>query len=138
MRSNQSSHYFNEVIPTALVIDGQTKRTKSRTETPNREMQNACGERCSHGTSLTHRAVDACVLVVTEEEALLTATLVAAHGVDACVLAATVVELAFIHICREAWVSATAASVYKSLTQSEPQSQTVRVESQHFKIRLLA
>lgn len=57
------------------------------------------------------------MLVVAEEEALLAATLVAAHGVDARVLAAAVVELALIHICRRAWVRATATSVYKSLAQ---------------------
>lgn len=44
------------------------------------------------------------MLVVAEKEALLAATLVAAHGVDACVLAAAVVELALVHICgRTAW-----------------------------------
>lgn len=42
--------------------------------------------------------MDACVLVVTEEEALFAATLVAAHGVDTSVLAPSIVELAFIHI----------------------------------------
>lgn len=42
------------------------------------------------------------MLVVAEEEALLAAALVAAHGVDTSVLAATVVELAFIHIYRTA------------------------------------
>ena len=50
--------------------------------------------------TLTHRAVDACVLVVTEEEALFAAALVAAHGIDTSVLAPTIVELAFIHIYR--------------------------------------
>lgn len=116
---------------------------RSRTQTPTGETQDVCDEmqmvrdeRCSRGTTPTHRAVDARVLVVAEEEALLTATLVAAHGVDARVLAATVVELAFIHICRTAWVRATAASVYKSLTQGEPQAQTACVESQHFKIKI--
>jgi len=47
---------------------------------------------------LTHRAVDACVLVVAEEEALFAAALIAAHGVDTSVLAPAIVELAFIHI----------------------------------------
>lgn len=47
---------------------------------------------------LTHRAVDACVLVVAQEEAVFAATLVAAHGVDTSVLASTIVELAFVHI----------------------------------------
>ena len=54
--------------------------------------------RCSHLSPLTHWAVDARVLVVAEEEAVLAATLVAAHGVDTRVLAATVVELALVHI----------------------------------------
>lgn len=48
--------------------------------------------------TLTHRAVDAGVLVIAEEEALFAAALITAHGVDTSVLAATVVELAFIHI----------------------------------------
>lgn len=43
--------------------------------------------------------MDARVLVVAEEEAVLAATLVAAHGVDARVLAAAVVELALVHVC---------------------------------------
>lgn len=81
------------------------------------ETLNVSDELFGHGASLTHRAVDARVLVVAEEEALLAATLVAAHGVDARVLAAAVVELALIHICRRAWVRATATRVYKSLTQ---------------------
>lgn len=51
---------------------------------------------------LTHRAVDACVLVVAEEEALFAAALVAAHCVDTSVLAPTIIELAFIHIYRTA------------------------------------
>lgn len=51
-----------------------------------------------HTVEALHRAVDACVLVVAEEEALFAAALVAAHGVDTSVLAPTVVELAFIHI----------------------------------------
>lgn len=96
-------------------------------------------ERCRHGGvrgSLTHGAVDACVLVVAEEEALFAATLVAAHGVDARVLAAAVVELAFVHICRTAGVIATVNSVYKSLEQNELQSQqTLHTEVLHFKIR---
>lgn len=50
--------------------------------------------------SLTHRAVDACVLVIAQEEALFAAALIAAHGVDTRVLAPTIVELAFIHIYR--------------------------------------
>lgn len=50
--------------------------------------------------SLTYRSVDACVLVITEEEALFAAALVAAHGIDTCVLAPTIVEFAFIHIYR--------------------------------------
>lgn len=48
--------------------------------------------------TLTHRAVDACVLVVTEEETFFAAALVASHGVDASVLTAAVVELTFVHI----------------------------------------
>lgn len=67
--------------------------------------------------------MDACVLVVAEEEALFAATLVAAHGVDARVLAAAVVELAFIHICRTVGAIATVNSVYKSLEQNGLQSQ---------------
>lgn len=50
--------------------------------------------------TLTHGAVDACVLVVAEEEALFAAALVAAHGVDTSVLASTIVQFAFIHIYR--------------------------------------
>lgn len=57
--------------------------------------------RTSTPWSLTHRAVDACVLVVTKEEAFFAAALIAAHGVNTCVLAASVVELTFIHIYRE-------------------------------------
>lgn len=61
---------------------------------------------CRHGCclqtcaccTLTHRAVDARVLVITEEEALFAAALVAAHDVDTSVLAPTIVVLAFIHI----------------------------------------
>lgn len=48
--------------------------------------------------ALTNRAVDARVLVVAEEEAVLAAALVAAHSVDTSVLAAAVVEFAFVHI----------------------------------------
>lgn len=48
--------------------------------------------------TLTDWAVDARVLVITEEEAIFAAALVAAHGVYTNVLAPTVVELAFIHI----------------------------------------
>lgn len=51
-----------------------------------------------HTVEALHRAVDARVLVVAEEEALFAAALVAAHCVDTSVLAPTVVELAFIHI----------------------------------------
>lgn len=42
--------------------------------------------------------MDAGVLVVTQEEAVFAAALVAAHGVDTNVLAPAIVELAFIHI----------------------------------------
>lgn len=52
--------------------------------------------------TLTNRAVDACVLVVAEEEALIAAALVAAHGVNTSMLASAIVELAFIHIYRTA------------------------------------
>lgn len=48
---------------------------------------------------LTVGAVDAGVLVVTEEKAAVALTLVAAHGVDADLLAASVVVLTLVHIC---------------------------------------
>ena len=48
---------------------------------------------------LTVGAVDAGVLVVTEEKAAVALTLVAAHGVDADLLAAAVVVLTLVHIC---------------------------------------
>lgn len=51
-----------------------------------------------HTVEALHRAVDACVLVVAEEEALFAAALIAAHGVDTSVLAPTIVEPAFIHV----------------------------------------
>lgn len=51
-----------------------------------------------HTAEALHRAVDACVLVVTEEEAFFAAALIAAHSVDTRVLAPTIVKLALIHI----------------------------------------
>lgn len=48
---------------------------------------------------LTVRAVDAGMLVVTEEEAVCALTLVAPHGVDTHLLASTVVVQTLIHIC---------------------------------------
>lgn len=42
--------------------------------------------------------MNACVLVVTEEESLFAAAFIAAHDVDTSVLAPSIVELAFIHI----------------------------------------
>lgn len=51
-----------------------------------------------HTVEALYRAMDAGVLVVTEEESILAATFIAAHGVDTSVLAPTIVELAFIHI----------------------------------------
>lgn len=51
-----------------------------------------------HTVETLHRAVDACVLVVTQEKPFLAATLVAPHGVDTCVLAASIVKCTLIHI----------------------------------------
>lgn len=51
-----------------------------------------------HTVEALHRAVDAGVLVVTEEESVFAAAFIAAHGVDTSVLAPTIVELTFIHI----------------------------------------
>lgn len=51
-----------------------------------------------HTVEALHRAVDAGVLVVTEEESVFAAAFVAAHGVDTSMLAPTIVELTFIHI----------------------------------------
>ena len=48
----------------------------------------------------TFWVVNARVLIVTQEKALLTAALVAPHDVDAGVLAATVVLQALVHVCR--------------------------------------
>ena len=42
--------------------------------------------------------MDAGVLVVTEEETLLAATLIAPHGVDTHMLTATIVKETFVHI----------------------------------------
>lgn len=50
-------------------------------------------------SSLTIRAMDAGMLVVTEEETLCALTLVAPHGVDAHLLASTVVVQTLIYIC---------------------------------------
>lgn len=50
------------------------------------------------GAALTVGAVDAGVLVVTEEKASVALALVAAHGIDADLLAATVVVLTLVHI----------------------------------------
>ena len=44
--------------------------------------------------------MNACVLIVTQEKAVLAAALVAPHDVEAGVLAATVVLQALIHVCR--------------------------------------
>lgn len=49
---------------------------------------------------LTVGAVDAGVLVVTEEEATVALTLVAAQGIDTDLLAAAIVVLTLVHICR--------------------------------------
>lgn len=51
-----------------------------------------------HTVEALHRAVDACVLVVTKKETVFAATFITAHGVDTSVLAPAIVELAFIHI----------------------------------------
>lgn len=51
-----------------------------------------------HTVEALHGAVDACVLVVTQEEAFFAAALVAAHGVDTSVLAAAIVEFAFVYV----------------------------------------
>lgn len=48
--------------------------------------------------TLTNRTMDTGVLVVTEEEAFITATFIAAHGVDTHMLTTTVVEQTFVHI----------------------------------------
>lgn len=50
-------------------------------------------------TDLTVRAVDAGMLVVTEEEAHCAHTFIAPHGVNAHLLASTVVVQTLIHIC---------------------------------------
>ena len=50
-------------------------------------------------SSLTIRAMDAGMLVVTEEETLCALTLVAPHGVDTHLLASTVVVQTLIYIC---------------------------------------
>lgn len=50
---------------------------------------------------LTIGAVDAGVLVVTEEKATVALTLIAPHGIDADLLAATIVVLTLIHICKK-------------------------------------
>ena len=42
--------------------------------------------------------MDACVLIVTQEKALLAATLIASHGVDTYMLTAAIVEDTFVHI----------------------------------------
>lgn len=51
--------------------------------------------------SLTIGAVDAGMLVVTEEKALCALTLVAPHGVDTHLLASTIVVQTLVHICSD-------------------------------------
>lgn len=51
-----------------------------------------------HAAQAFHRAMDACVLIVTQEKALLAAALIASHGVDTYMLTATIVENTFIYI----------------------------------------
>lgn len=51
-----------------------------------------------HTAKALHRAVDTCVLVVTEEEALFTAALITPHGVATCMLAPSIVEDTLVHI----------------------------------------
>lgn len=51
-----------------------------------------------HAAYTLDRTMDTGVLVVTEEEAFITATFIAAHGVDTHMLTATVVEQTFVHI----------------------------------------
>lgn len=50
---------------------------------------------------LTIRAVDAGMLVVTEEENVCALTLVAAHGVDTHLLAAAVIVQTLVYICQD-------------------------------------
>lgn len=51
-----------------------------------------------HAAQAFHGAMDACVLIVTQEKALLAATLIASHGVDTYMLTAAIVEDTFVHI----------------------------------------
>lgn len=51
-----------------------------------------------HAAHAFHGAMDACVLIVTQEKAFLAAALIASHGVDTYMLTATIVEDTFIHI----------------------------------------
>lgn len=51
-----------------------------------------------HAAQAFHGAMDACVLIVTQEKTFLAAALIASHGVDTYMLTATIVEDTFIHI----------------------------------------
>lgn len=73
-----------------------------------------CGSACCPPAGpryCTFRAVNACVLVVAQEKALLAAALVAPHGIDTGVLAAAIVLQALVHIWRGRGISFASTAV---------------------------
>lgn len=94
MKPFQQTDPRTQEAPSSFLCDPEIK-VEMKTERKKERKQ------LSHGTfsSLTIRAVDAGMLVVTEEEAVCALTLIAPHGVDTHLLAPAVVVQTLIHIC---------------------------------------